>query len=76
MNELTNHGLTQEEQEILDKVVDAYNLFCGIEKQHPEESNMFTGAVNQIQAMFALRIARRTYPEGWPTIKQKEDFNG
>ena len=63
---LTEYGLTQDEQVVMDNIIETYNAFCKLDRQHPNEGIDFTDAVHKMQSILALRIARRTYPEGWP----------
>lgn len=66
---ITEHGLTAEEQIVMDKIIEAYEAFCKLERQHPDEDRDFTSAVHKIQSILALRIVRRVYPVGWPIKK-------
>ena len=59
-------GLTPEEQTISDHLVEAWNGFIKLEKQHPNEHSDFADAMNQCQSTLAMRAVRRTWPEGWP----------
>jgi len=63
---LTDYGLTQDEQVVMDNIIETYNAFCKLERQHPDEGRDFTDAVHKMQSILALRIARRSYPIGWP----------
>ncbi len=59
-------GLTEPEGKVLDLLVDAFNEFCKLERQHPNEGTDFTDGIHKCQSVLALRIVRREYPEGWP----------
>lgn len=60
------YGLTPDEQSVMDKILDAYNAFCKLDRQHPNEGRDFTDGIHKLQSIMALRIARRVYPKGWP----------
>ena len=60
-------GLTLIEQNCLDSLVIAFNEFCALERQHPDELRDFTDGIHKLQNLLTVRIARREYPEGWPT---------
>ena len=66
-DKLTKHGLTFKEQEISDKLVDIWNLFLKLPQNHPSEKSDLGFAVHIIQGLLTARIARREYPDGWPT---------
>ena len=68
INEVT--GLTAKEQECMDHLVDAWNVFVELEKQHPDEANNFAMNIHAIQGILVTRMARRLYPEGWPTYSK------
>lgn len=63
---LTKSGLTPEEQIANDKLIDFYNTYIKLPIQHPNEQLEVTAAIHLIQGIFATRIARREYPDGWP----------
>lgn len=60
-------GLTDSEQKVMDALVLAFNEFAKIERQHPDEMRDFTDAIHRAQDLLAVRIARREFPDGWPT---------
>ena len=59
-------GLTPPEQAVLDHLVQAWESFCKLEKQHPNDIDLFADGMNKCQALLAMRAVRRTWPEGWP----------
>lgn len=65
-------GLNPSEQDCMDGLVAAYNAFCKTERQHPDEMRDVVDAIHRIQDILAVRVARRLYPEGWPTHIQKK----
>lgn len=62
-------GLTKKEQQVMDKLMECYDLFIEIDKEHPDEMRNFVDGVHRIQEVLAMRTVRRSYPEGWPTYK-------
>jgi len=64
-------GLTDQEQKVLDKLMESYQIFLDIPTEHPEEKREFGYAVHLIQGLLTTRIARRCYPSGWPTYLVK-----
>jgi len=64
-------GLSETEQEVMDALLLAYNKFCSLDRQHPDEGRDFTDGIHRLQDILAVRIARREYPEGWPTYSNK-----
>ncbi len=72
-------GLTIKEQECMDNIVNAWNIFTTLDKQHPNETKDFADSIHRIQGLFTTRMARRLYPEGWPTynsIKNVKENHG
>lgn len=59
-------GLTDVEGEVMSSLINAFNTFCNLERQHPDEIRDFTDGIHKCQDLLAVRIARREYPKGWP----------
>lgn len=59
-------GLTDEEGEVMDNLLAAFNKFCALDRQHPDELRDFVDGIHKCQDLLAVRIVRRVYPEGWP----------
>lgn len=64
-------GLTKQEQKVHDKLMECYQAFLDLTIEHPEERYEFGYAVHLMQGLLTTRIARRCYPEGWPTYEIK-----
>lgn len=62
-------GLTDKEGQVMDALVKAFNAFCSLEQQHPDERRDFKDGIHRCQDLLAVRIARRKYPIGWPVKK-------
>lgn len=63
-------GLTNDEQQVMDALIVAFNRFSSLDRQHPDEVRDFTDGIHVLQNILAVRIARREYPAGWPTYEQ------
>jgi hypothetical protein len=62
---LAGFKLTDQEQEILKKLVEAYSLFTNLENRSDADNKEFVDAVHRAQQLIALRVARRVNPEVW-----------
>lgn len=62
-------GLTGEERIVMDNLVEAWNGYCNLPKQHPTDLTEFCDGVHRCQSLLMMRILRRDYPEGYPTYK-------
>lgn len=58
-------GLTKEEGIVMDCLVEAWNNFVKLERQHPNELEDFANAIHNAQSILGLRILRREHPNGW-----------
>ncbi|HBF8685613.1 TPA: hypothetical protein KO123_002320 [Clostridioides difficile] len=58
-------GLNYEEGVVMDNLINAWNGFYKLKKQHPSELNDFQNAIHQAQQVLGLRVLRNDYPEGW-----------
>lgn len=67
-------GLTEVEQEVMDALVKASNLYSLLQVQHDSEPKDFVDAIHRCQDLLAVRIARRKYPIGWPTHNTKDNI--
>ena len=64
-------GLTQDEREVMDYLMKAFQTFHRLAKEHPDELRDFVAGVHRCQDVLAVRVCRRIYPKGWPTYKEK-----
>jgi hypothetical protein len=62
-------GLTAEEGAVMDALVNAVNAFGALPRSHPSDLDEFCDGIHRCQAILALRIARRHYPEGWVMVE-------
>jgi hypothetical protein len=61
----TQPGLTGPEKECLKHLVEAWNLFVGMDNKHPSDNSEFCKAIHDAQKMLALRVARRVDTDVW-----------
>lgn len=66
-NEQRPDGLTEDEGIVMDNLVAAWNAFVELPLQHPSERRTFGALISRCQDLLAARIARRNFPDGWPT---------
>lgn len=57
-------GLTDEEGEVMNTLIKAWNLFTKLSKEQ-QEANEFARGINKCQDILGLRVLRRDYPIGW-----------
>lgn len=65
-----DEGFDIEEQFVMDKLVDAYNMFITLDKQHPAEQSEFAQNIHILQGLLALRALRRQF-DCFPIYAQK-----
>ena len=66
---MRSDGLDKQEGEIMDLLVEAWNKYIKLNKQHPNEIDEFAIGIHSCQHLLGIRILRRDYPLGWPTKK-------
>ncbi|MDY6690668.1 hypothetical protein SRC37_14160 [Clostridioides difficile] len=49
----------------MDNLINAWNGFCKLKRQHSSELRDFQNAIHQAQQVLGLRVLRNDYPEGW-----------
>jgi hypothetical protein len=59
-------GLTEQEGKVMDSLVDAWNEYVKLEKQHPTDIDEFCDGIHRCQHALTIRILRRDYSEGYP----------
>ena len=60
---------TEIEKEVADNLVKAWNSFCKLERQHPDETRYFCDGIHKCQSVLGMRILRRDYPNIYPIKK-------
>lgn len=58
-------ALTSAEKQVLHLSADLWNAFVKLPKEHPSDVPEFQAALHELQALIALRVARRVNPEVW-----------
>lgn len=64
-------NILEKECLVLEKLVEAWNLFTELETQHPDELNDFKEGVHKCQSVIGLRFSRHYRPDVFP-IKDKK----
>lgn len=58
-------GLTPDEELVMDHLIDAWQAYLKLPKQHPNDIQEFAARLHDLQARIAIRIVRRDYPQYW-----------
>jgi hypothetical protein len=58
-------GLTQEDQQVMDSLVEAWCIFVSLPDRNPDETNDFRAAIHACQRILAVRSMKRLYPNYW-----------
>lgn len=61
----TATGLTEKEQEVMDHLVRAIQIYSELPIEHPNEPQEFLHSLHRLQDILAIRVVRRIYPAGW-----------
>ena len=69
----THSGLTEEEEKVLDKILEAHSAFKSLDREHPNEEIEWSFGIHQCQSLLQARVMRRTHPKGWVTLKEDTD---
>ena len=64
-------SLTIEEHIIMDHLIEAWNSFVKLGKQHPSENTDFMDGIHTLEAILGMRILRREHSDIFP-VKIKE----
>jgi len=60
---------SKEEEEIMDHLVAAWNLFVKLDSTHPCHNTDFMNGIHKCQGTLMHRIVQRDYPDDFPTYK-------
>lgn len=58
-------GMTPEEYEISELIVQAVEKFSKLDRTHPDEMDDFVDAIHKLQSILGMRVLRRDYPNYW-----------
>lgn len=58
--------LTTRETVVIEKLADAFNEFCQLDRKHPSDLQEFAHHIHVLQRHVMARLARRTHPELFP----------
>lgn len=59
---------TDREQQVMDKIVEAHNLYVELESTHPSDTLEWVDAVHRLQQILGLRVLRREMPDVFVTL--------
>ncbi len=65
-------GFSDVEEKIMDKIVNAHNLYMSLEKQHPTDITEWINAIHILQHLLGMRILNREHPDIFPIKEDKE----
>lgn len=66
----TGGGFSKEESEVMDKIVEAHNLYMKLKATHPSDHNEWITAIHTLQYLLSMRILQREHPEIFATIEK------
>lgn len=58
-----------DETRLLYDIIDLWNKFISLPRQHPDELLEFKAHLHAIQSLIGMRILRKEHPEIFPTYK-------
>lgn len=70
---MAGRGLTENEKRVLQSLADAWNVFVGLGKQHPDDIDEFRRAIHAAEQLVAVRVARRIDPAIWFQPDERRD---
>jgi len=68
----TTGGLTPREKEVMDHLVDAWNIFIKLNYHSETDVREFQTALHVLQGKLAIRIARREHSDLWRSYGDKK----
>jgi hypothetical protein len=57
--------MTEEEELVMSSLVEAWNAYLLLPKQHPDDVAEFRHSLHELQRLIAIRAVRRDYPAEW-----------
>jgi hypothetical protein len=58
--------MTDEEKQIMNKLIDAHNLYNKLPSTHPSDMQEWVNAIHQLQQLLGMRILRREHSDIFP----------
>lgn len=55
--------MNQTELQVMNNLIDAYNVFLQLDHQHPNELSDFVEGIHKCQYVLAMRVAREAEPD-------------
>lgn len=59
-----------EEKSIINHLVNAWNIYVKLPKQHPDDIDEFRRSIHSAQQLIAIRGVRRKFPSIFPIFKK------
>jgi len=59
---------TKEEEEVVESIVKAHNLFIKLERTHSMEMQEWVSSIHNLQHLLSARVLRRDYPDVFKSI--------
>lgn len=63
--------MTEEEREVMNALILAWNKFLELEKTHPSHNKDFGDGIHKCQDVLIHKIVQRDYPEDFPIKANK-----
>lgn len=61
------NGFTEREQEIMNKIVEAHNMYVNLYHTHPSDLPEWVNSIHDLQKILGMRVLRRELPETFPS---------
>lgn len=65
--------MNDEEKEIMQCLVDAWQKYLKLEETHPSHNKDFSDGIHKCQDVLMHRIVQRDYPSDFPTYKKEKE---
>lgn len=62
-------GFTEQEQEIMNRIVEVHNMYVKLEKTHPSDLPEWVNSIHNLQQIMGMRILRRELPDTFTSYK-------
>jgi hypothetical protein len=68
------NGFTEQEQEIMSRIVEVHSMYIELEKTHPSDLPEWVNSIHNLQKIIGMRILRRELPDTFPTISNETSY--
>ena len=69
---MSENGLNDNENEVMDSLVQAWNAYVALPIQHTDDIDEFRSSLHRLQHLLMIREIRRIYPDSYLV---KENYN-